>query len=227
MSDQGVSNRLTLAYIAPFLTFILLMTVERSVGLPAAWFYPIRFFTILVLLVTVSRPAISFRASAPLASIGVGIAVLVIWIGPDLLFGAGYRRHWLFSNSLVGAPITSLSPELLGSFWFLMLRSASCAITVPILEELFWRGWLMRWLIQHEFAKIPVGTYSRTAFWIVAILFASEHGSYWEVGLVTGVIYNWWCIRTKNLADCILAHAVTNALLSAYVVYTGRFEYWL
>ncbi len=81
---------------------------------------------------------------------------------------------------------------------------------------------MMRWLIDKEFLKIPLGTYVPSAFWIVALLFASEHGPYWEVGLAAGVVYNWWIIRTKNLADCILAHAVTNAVRSIYVLFTDR-----
>ena len=97
-------------------------------------------------------------------------------------------------------------------------------VTVPIIEELFWRGWMMRWIADHHFTRIPVGTYHAEAFWIVALLFASEHGSYWDVGLVTGVIYNWWVIRTKNLTDCVIAHAVTNGCLAIYVIGWGQWR---
>ena len=99
--------------------------------------------------------------------------------------------------------------------------------TTPVLEELFWRGWMMRWLIDHNFLKVPLGKYTPTAFWVVALLFASEHGPYWEVGLAAGIIYNWWLVRTRSLADCILAHGVTNALLCAWVLATGQWQYWL
>jgi CAAX prenyl protease-like protein len=85
----------------------------------------------------------------------------------------------------------------------------------------------MRWIIDKEFASVPLGTYAPMAFWSVAVLFASEHGPYWEVGLAAGVIYNWWMIRTRNLADCMVAHAVTNGLLSLYVLRTGQWQYWL
>ena len=97
----------------------------------------------------------------------------------------------------------------------MVLRTVSSALLVPILEELFWRGWLMRWLIDHDFLKVPLGKLSHlphSGWW--RVLFASEHGPYWEVGLAAGIIYNWWIVRTRNLADCILAHAVTNALLA-------------
>ena len=63
-----------------------------------------------------------------------------------------------------------------------------------------------------------MGTWSAQAFWIVALLFASEHGPYWDVGLAAGALYNWWMLRTRSLGDLIVAHAVTNACLSAYVV---------
>jgi CAAX prenyl protease-like protein len=85
----------------------------------------------------------------------------------------------------------------------------------------------MRWLILPDFTKVALGTYAPLAFWGVALLFASEHGSYWEVGLAAGIVYNWWMLRTRSLADCILAHAVTNGALSAYVVWTGAWQYWL
>jgi CAAX prenyl protease-like protein len=107
------------------------------------------------------------------------------------------------------------------------LRCASSALLIPIVEELFWRGWMMRWLIDRHFLQVPLGKYSASAFWIVAVLFASEHGPYWEVGLAAGIVYNWWIIRTGNLADCMLAHGVTNAMLGGYVLLTDQWQYWL
>jgi CAAX prenyl protease-like protein len=85
----------------------------------------------------------------------------------------------------------------------------------------------MRYLIRADFESVPLGRYTPLSFWVVALLFASEHGPYWEVGLVAGVAYNWWLVRTRNLADCMLAHAVTNALLAGYVLVFGQWQYWL
>ena len=77
------------------------------------------------------------------------------------------------------------------------------------------------------FQRVPLGTFQSRAFWITAVLFALEHGPYWDVGLATGAIYNWWMVRTRSVEDCIWAHAVTNGCLSAFVVSQGRWEYWL
>ena len=99
-------------------------------------------------------------------------------------------------------------------------------LLVPVMEELFWRGFLMRWLINPDFLSVRLGAYKASAFWIVAALFASEHGAYWDVGLLAGIVYNLWIIRTRNLLDSILAHATTNAVLAAWVVTGGHWQYW-
>jgi len=218
-------RRATIGYIAPFLAFVGMMAVERLIPLPPQWLYPVRFVIVTSLIGALSWPYLSFRPSAPLASMAIGVAVFVIWVAPDVLFG--YRHHWLFENSITGSAASSLAPHLKANLGFMLLRSVSSAIMIPILEELFWRGWMMRWLIDSDFLTVPLGKYVPSAFWIVALLFASEHGPYWEVGLAAGIVYNWWIVRTRNLADCILAHAVTNAVLAAYVVVAGQWQYWL
>ncbi len=98
---------------------------------------------------------------------------------------------------------------------------------MPILEELFWRGWLPRWIVNNDWQKVPLGTYNVAAFVATAVLFASEHGPFWEVGLLCGLIYNWWMWKTKSLGDLILVHAVTNAALAAFVLVTKQYAYWM
>ena len=85
----------------------------------------------------------------------------------------------------------------------------------------------MRWLQDSDFTKVPLGKFTPLAFWGTAVLFAAEHGSFWEVGLVCGIVYNWWMHRTRSLGDLIVAHGVTNLALSAYVIYTERWLFWM
>lgn len=218
------NRRATLGYAAPFGVFIGMMALERALRLPVEIGYPLRAAAAAIALAVFSREYIRLRPSAPVASIGVGLAVFAIWIGPDLVFH--YRHFWLFENALTGAAGTAPGEGLKHNYAFLAVRIAGSALIVPVIEELFWRGWLMRWIINADFLKVPLGSYAAGAFWITAILFASEHGAYWEVGLAAGVVYNWWLIRTKNLADCILAHAVTNGVLAVWVL-MGHWEYWV
>ena len=220
-------HKATLAYVAPFAAYVVLMQAERALSLPGQIAYPIRLLIVALVLVFRSRKVMPPRPSFPLWSVAVGVAVFLVWIGPDVLFGPAWRHFALFENRLTGSAATSLSPVLLQSIPFLAIRIAGSAVLVPIVEELFWRGWLMRWLIHTEFMSVPIGQYAPAALWVTAALFAAEHGSYWEVGLAAGIVYNWWVIRSKNLADAMLAHAVTNGLLAAYVLLFGQWQYWL
>ena len=165
--------------------------------------------------------------SKPALSILLGIAVFIIWVAPDAI-APSWRHTILFDNPFTGHPAGNTPPALKSDPVFVFFRIATSAIAVPVLEELFWRGWLMRWIIDsRKFENVPLGTYAPAAFWVTALLFASEHGPYWDVGLAAGIVYNWWLTRTHNLWDCILAHAVTNGILAAYVIAAGQWQYWL
>jgi uncharacterized protein len=218
----GLKRHPAVAYVAPFAVFIAL----RWLPFPPEWLAPVRVILVAATLAVFSRRAIPGRPSMPIGSMALGVAVMAIWIGPDLLWH-GYRDSWLFHNSITGIARSSLPGQLKSNTLFVAVRVMESAILVPVIEELFWRGWLMRWAIRSDFENVPLGQYAAVSFWTVAALFAAEHGPYWEVGLIAGVAYNWWLVRTHNLADCILAHAVTNALLAGYVLVFDRWQYWL
>jgi CAAX prenyl protease-like protein len=210
-------------WVLPFLIFIGLLVVQQAVPVPA-W---LRFTLSMAAILAVSRVPLLGGPSKPILSILVGIAVFVVWIGPDRI-APQWHHSFLFDNPLMGHPAGNTPPASKNDPIFLLFRIAISVVAVPILEELFWRGWLMRWIIDPQnFEKVPLGTYAPAAFWLTAILFASEHGSFWDVGLAAGIVYNWWMIRTRNLWDCILAHAVTNGLLAAWVIGAGQWQYWL
>ena len=206
---------------------VLFIAILAMGGIPGLgrYEYPVRVAVLAGAIWLVSRPVLDLRMPHWAGSVALGLAVFVVWVGPDVLW-PGYREHWLFQNSLTGKVSSSLPEEFRSDPMVLLFRAIRAAIIVPIVEELFWRGWLMRWLINNDFQKVPLGAYRSDSFWITAALFAVEHGPYWEVGLLAGVAYNWWMVRTKSLGDCILAHAVTNAVLSAYTVYGAHWHYW-
>ena len=214
------------AYTIPFAVLIALLAVRPYLGINPLLTQPLRALAVLTALLVFSRGVIRLRPASPVSSVLLGLAVFAIWVGPELLF-PGYRQFWLFDNALTHPSASSLpAPALRTGGWFVFYRLGGSVILVPIAEELFWRAWLMRRLISPSFEKVLLGAHSAEAFWLTAVLFASEHGAYWDVGLAAGVLYNWWMIRTKSLADCILAHAVTNAALAAYVLLAHQWQYW-
>jgi CAAX prenyl protease-like protein len=211
--------------VLPFVVFMAFLGLQQYSPFSASIDYPLRVVVLAGVMWFFSRDVIDLRSSRRLETVLLGIAVFVIWIAPDVVF-PGYRQHWLFQNSIFGHVSAKVPEEILTSPVVLWTRIIRAVVLVPILEELFWRAWLMRWIISPRFEQIQLGAYNPSSFWIVAVLFASEHGSYWDVGLIAGIAYNWWMIRTKSLGDCILAHAVTNACLCGYVVATHHWEYW-
>ncbi len=216
-----------LAWVAPFVIFMLLLVVMPSLPIAQPYESLLRVALLAGVLWYFSRDIIAtMRVHHALSSSVLGVLVFVMWIAPDLLF-AGWRSHWLFQNAITGSIKTTIAPEELANPLVMALRFARAALIVPVLEELFWRGWLPRWLVNPDWQKVQLGTYNTLAFVGTAVLFASEHGPYWEVGLACGLIYNWWMWRTKSLGDMVLVHAITNACLSAYVIVSGRYEYWM
>ena len=212
-------------YIAPFVLFLAVLGLFGYLPLEPGWTAPL-WFVIFVPVCAICWPReISLRPRHWMASTAVGAGVFVLWVAPEILIG-GYRSLPPFSNSLIGHIHSSMPAAALHSSWVLAWRTARAVMIVPIVEELFWRGWLMRWLINTDFERVPLGMYAPFAFWVTALMFGSEHGPYWDVGLIAGVIYNLWMIRSKSLADCILMHAVTNAMLSVYVIGGQHWQYW-
>jgi CAAX prenyl protease-like protein len=216
----------SLPYIVPFAAVLLFIAGQSYSPLSPGAAWPLQVVVLALLCFFCWPHELSQTPRHWLGSVLVGAAVFCIWVGPDFLIH-GYRDNILFSNRLFGVPHSSLPPDAQRSIWVVAWRTARATLVVPVAEELFWRAWLMRWLIQNDFLSVRLGTYAPLAFFGTALLFASEHGPYWDVGLVTGLIYNLWMIRTRSVADCVVMHAVTNGILSWYVLATGNWQYWM
>ncbi len=211
-------------YVLPMAVFMVFLALGDFLGLGALE-YPVRVVVLAAVIWFFARPALDLRMPHWTWSVLLGLATFVVWVAPDVLF-PGYRSHWLFENFLTGKVASSVAEPLRSNTMVLVSRAIRASLIVPIVEELFFRGWLMRWLIKNDFLSVKLGTYATDAFWITAAMFSVEHGPYWEVGLLTGIAWNWWMVKTKSLGDCILVHAVTNAALSAYTVFGGHWQYW-
>lgn len=225
MEQPEGANGGTLRYVLPFGLFLAMLWAVPKLPISASIALPLWFVIFIPVCVICWPRSLSTIPKHALWSTALGVAVFALWIAPEVLIH-NYRDLPLFSNSVLGHVHSTLPAAALRSPWVLFWRTARAALIVPVVEELFWRAWLMRWLINPEFQRVRIGQYGPAAFWITALLFASEHGPYWEVGLVTGAIYNWWTVRTKSIADCVVMHGVTNLALSLYVIATGNWQYW-
>jgi CAAX prenyl protease-like protein len=108
---------------------------------------------------------------------------------------------------------------------FLGLRFALLAIFVPIIEELFLRGWLVRWIHDVDWKEVK---YSGLSFAAIAAPTAYGVLTHSEklAALVWFSLITWMMLKTKNFWDCVLAHAITNLLLGLYVIWSGNWQLW-
>lgn len=215
-----------LAWVGPFAVFLVWLALDKYLPVANPLKEVVRDVVILASILLFSRRILRTLSAPHWAwSILIGVGVCALWIAPDVLI-PGWRSHGIFQNSITGKIKLSIPPEELTPL-MLALRTARAALLVPVLEELFWRGWLPRWIQGSPFHKIPLGQYTPLAFWATALLFAAEHGPFWEVGLLCGVIYNLWMRHTRSLGDLVLTHAVTNLALSLYVIVSQDWRFWL
>ena len=223
---NGLLKSPSTPYVLPFGVFMVLLALQKYNPLPQNLEFGLRCVILAAVLWVFSRRVLSFRVVNLAGSLAIGVGVFLIWVAPDALI-AGYRQHWLFQNSLTGQVTATIDAAARADVVALFFRALRATILVPIIEELFWRAWALRWAADSDFERMPLGSYTTSSFWIVAALFAAEHGPYWEVGLICGIIYNLWMGKTRSLGDLILTHAVTNGVLCAYVIATGKWEYWM
>lgn len=221
---DATENR-TLAWVGPFVVFMVWLAVDKYLPIANPWKEILRDAALVAAIVGFSRHLLPRRAPHWLASVALGVAVFAMWVAPDLVVPA-WRSHWIFQNNVVGKLKTSIPPGELTPL-MLVLRVIRASILVPVVEELFWRGWLPRWIQDTRFERIPLGTYTPLAFWATALLFAAEHGPFWDVGLLCGIIYNWWMKRTRSLGDLVLVHAATNFALSMFIIASQRWTFWM
>ena len=106
------------------------------------------------------------------------------------------------------------------------MRVAAAAVTVPIAEELAFRGYLARRIMGREFDEIPFSRLSVVAIAASSIVFGLMHGQNWLVGIVAGVAYAVLLRSKGRIGDAVVAHAVSNLLLAAWVLARGDWGLW-
>jgi len=150
--------------------------------------------------------------SAPAA----GAVVFAIWI-------AIARWSGTLHNSAMATVLQGL-PEWERNCW-LIFRVAGAVVTVPIAEELFFRGYLLRKLVSADFESVDPGRFTWMSFLLSSILFGVLHRN-WIGGILAGMAFAIVQYRRGRLTDAIVAHSACNALVAAYVIATGSWGLW-
>jgi uncharacterized protein len=222
------SQRKLVAYVAPMVVFAALLSlsamlkkIDHRFWLASAeyWIYPLQTILCGGLLIWFRREYDFQRLRNIAFTIFVGALVFVLWISPQQFLRFPARNVGFNPDVFANQPLFYWATV---GFRFLRL-----VIVVPLIEEIFWRGFLLRFLIDEHFERVQFGMFSWVSFMIVTLAFGFSHSSDdWIAAVLTGAIYNGVAYRTKSLWSCVLAHALTNLLLGIWIMDTKQWGFW-
>jgi exosortase E/protease (VPEID-CTERM system) len=205
------------AYLVPFLVILASAMLSRSVSAGFEWLYPLRFLA-------AGAALWCFRNQYRLIDWGIswfapliGIAVFLVWIGLDSLAGGSFESS--VPTALSALPMWARTVWLAG-------RIGAAVITVPIAEELAFRGFLLRRLTLSQFDAVDPRSVTWLSVLISSLIFGILHGNRWGAGAAAGLLYAAVYARRGRIADAVMAHAVTNALLAGWVIFSGSWGMW-
>jgi len=208
-------------YWIPTVLFGVLTLLEAE--LPVAWYpaaYILKAIAVTASLWILRGPLadIRFNPAIALQSAVIGLVVFAVWVGVEETLRYPH----------LGVRVAFDPTPLKASGWwtpFLVTRLFGLIVMVPIMEEIFWRSFVLRYLTQSDFRQLPMGTFSASSLGIMVAASALAHPE-WLVAALASLAYAFWLRRTRSLFGAIVAHATTNAALGAYVLTTGAWQYW-
>lgn len=205
----------TAAYLMPLLAILAAGMISHALSAGFEFLYPLRFVAALAVLWVYRK---SYR----------GADLRFTWRGPAvgiLMFGLWLAAAaFLIRPESAPAALTGL-PEPLRAIW-ISCRVIAAVATVPLAEELAFRGYLLRRLVSPEFETVRFSAARWPALALSALAFGLMHGALWLPGIAAGLAYGALAVRTDKLGESVAAHATTNALLAAYVLMFDRWQLW-
>jgi uncharacterized protein len=213
-----------LPYVLPLVAFLALTAPEQTIG---KQYYPVVYTVKIIIVTGLLWWLRSAYSELQANSKGVGLG---------LLLGPGLTAAWVLIDritphfALLGTrsaydPFTAISSLPL-AWLFIVFRFFGLSLIAPIVEELFYRSFLLRFIVDmDDFKRRPLGEYNTTAFVAVVLFMASAHPEYLSAAVFSAAM-NLLLYRTKNLWTTIAAHGSTNFCLGVYVLWFHAWKYW-
>ncbi len=229
------------ARVAPFVIFILLTAAQGDGSAPKAyWWYCAKTLVGLWLIFEVMPFVPEMRWAFSWEAVAVGAGVFAVWVGADGFYPhSGELLHqdvFPFLKKIgLGFLTSEARPSAFwdprehfgrnGAGWFILTRILGSTWVVPPLEEVFFRSFLYRYLVQPNFLDVSLNRFVPVPFLVTAVVFGLEHDQ-WLAGILCGCAFQWLVIRKNRLGDAMTAHAITNFLLGCWVVARGAWNFW-
>jgi CAAX prenyl protease-like protein len=208
------------ARAAPFLVFVVITMGQSWFGGAAPyWIYLIKTLSAAATLWAVFPRIPELKWVFSWEAFVVGIGVFGIWVGLDSFYPK------LGGSTAIWNPFLIFGQNSTAGWCFVAIRLAGATLLVPMIEEVFFRSLLYRYVFKVDWQSVPLGTFAWLPFLATSVLFGGEHRE-WLAGILCGLAYQGLVCGKKRLGDAVTAHAVTNLLLGLWVVWKGAWHFW-
>ncbi|OHB25381.1 MAG: CAAX prenyl protease-related protein [Desulfuromonadaceae bacterium GWC2_58_13] len=227
-------NKKSTLRILPFALFMGFIGIEEGVrflrelglidftDLDLLYLYPIKagLVGLTLILLAKSYDEIRLRDFAQIGHTAIsvisGLGIFLLWINMDWGFATlgnpqGFNPNVIADDGMRNSIVAA--------------RMVGAVLVVPVMEELFWRSFLLRYVINSDFSKIDIGRFTWPSFLIITVLFGLEH-NYYLAGMMAGAAFNALLYYTRSIAQCILSHAIANLALGIYVLQSEQWRFW-
>jgi exosortase E/protease (VPEID-CTERM system) len=205
----------TAAYLMPLLAILAAGMVAHAVSAGFDFLYPLRVLGAVAALWAYRRSYDTLNWRFTWRGVSTGVAIFGVWAAV---------AHFVTAPAAMPDDLARL-PGTARDAW-LGCRTAAAIITVPIAEELAYRGFLMRRITCAAFESVNLQSVRWPAIIISAVVFGIMHGSLWVPGIVAGIAYGAVAVKTGKIGECVAAHATTNALIAIQVLLLDQWQLW-
>ncbi len=205
----------TAAYLLPFLGLLAAGMISRASSSGFETWYALRLFIAVPAIFIWWRPLARLDWRFGWRGIAVGAGVFVLWLCASRL---------LLATHPMPAALTAM-PQSGRDLW-IATRTVTGVVLVPIVEELAYRGYLMRRLLAEDFESVAFGSIGWASLLVTAVAFGVLHGTLWLPGIAAGVAYGLVLIRTGRMGEAVAAHAFSNLLIAGWVLAAGQWQLW-
>jgi hypothetical protein len=224
-------------YVVPMGIYMVILLGQSQWPGELMWLYPLKTAVVAMVLLWFRKKYDELRVPLPGAAVGgswknmlvsyglavvVGLVGIVFWIGVDSFYPG-------LTALMGGKPSAPFDPTTIeAAVWrysFIGFRVFGAVVVVAFMEEIFWRGFFIRWMDDRDFKRVPIGTFSWKSFGVTVLFFSLEHER-WLASMVCGALYNWLYYKRKDLLSCVLAHATSNLVLTGWVLWRGDWKFW-
>lgn len=205
----------TAAYLMPLLSILAAGMLSRALSSGFETLYALRLVAGAIALGFCWPKLTGLDWRFSWRSIIAGLAVFLLWM---------FAAHFLSAPSAMPEALSTM-PHAHRILW-IIARVMASVTTVPLAEELAYRGYLLRRITASQFESVRFETVGPWGLLVSSVVFGLGSGFMWLPGTASGVIYGVLVIRTGRIGEAVSAHVTANALLATWVLTAGQWQLW-